>query len=127
MQASMQHAMCLASIFGPFLMILGFWKLFYRSNVTKVITSIKTTPGVMYMLGVINLLVGLTVVSMFNMWVWNISLLVTLVGWALLVRGLLAFFFPQVLVHKKMATPGYFKVKGVVLLVWGFFLCWFAF
>jgi hypothetical protein len=122
-----QHAVCLASIFGPFLMIMGFWVLFYRSNMVKVVASIKATPGIMYMMGIVNLLVGLAVVSAFNMWTWQLSLLVTLVGWVVLVRGLLAFFFPQVLVHKKLTTPGYLRIKGVILLVWGFFLCWFAF
>ncbi len=123
----MQNAMWLASIFGPFLMICGIWMLFYRSNVMKVITSAKNTPGVVYVLGVINLLIGLTILSQFNVWMWELPLLVTLLGWVLLIRGLLYYFMPHVLFHKCMTSANCHVVKGIVSLVWGFCLCWLAF
>jgi hypothetical protein len=123
----MQNAMGLASIFGPFLVIVGIWMLFYQENLIKVITSTKNTPGVMYIMGVVNLLIGLTVLSQFNMWSWGLSLLVTIFGWAFLIRGLLAFFVPQLLVHKKLADAANLKIKGIIILVWGFGMCWLAF
>lgn len=123
----MQNAMWLASILGPFMMILGIWMLFYRDNMMKVCTSIKSTPGVLYLSGIINLLVGLTVISEFTMWSWGLSVLVTLFGWALLVRGLMVFFLPQYLLKKTMAHADMLRVKAIIVLVWGFGMCWFAF
>lgn len=123
----MQNAMGMASIFGPFLVIVGIWMLFYHANMMKVITSVKTTPGVMYMMGVVNVLIGLTVLNQFNMWAWGLSLLVTIFGWVVLIRGLLGFFMPQFLVHKKVTAESYLKIKGIVVLVWGFGMCWLAF
>jgi hypothetical protein len=123
----MQSAMWLASIFGPFLMILGIWMLFYHANMMKVITSIKGTPGVMYVLGMWNLLIGLTILSQFNMWMWGLSLLVTILGWVMLIRGLMYYFMPHYILSKKMTTGNCLKVKGIVLLIWGFGLCWLAF
>ena len=123
----MQNAMWLASIFGPFLMIVGIWMLFYHDNMMKVVTSMKNTPGIMYLSGVMNLMVGLTVVSLYNMWNWNLPLLVTLFGWVILIRGLMAFFVPQYLLKRTMNDSKTLKVKGVILLVWGFFMCWLAF
>lgn len=123
----MQNAMGMASIFGPFLVIVGIWMLFYHANMMKVITSVKTTPGVMYMMGVVNVLIGLTVLNQFNMWAWGLSLLVTIFGLVVLIRGLLGFFMPQFLVHKKVTAESYLKIKGIVVLVWGFGMCWLAF
>ncbi|MBS0604730.1 MAG: hypothetical protein JSS60_06810 [Verrucomicrobia bacterium] len=93
----------------------------------KVCTSVKNTPGVMYMMGVVNLLIGLTVLSQFNMWAWQLSLLVTIFGWVVLIRGLMAFFVPQFLVKKTMSKAQTLKIKGIIVLVWGFGMCWLAF
>jgi hypothetical protein len=121
------NAMGIASVFGPFLLIMGLWMVFYHENMMKVISSIKNTPGVMYVMGIINLLIGLSVLSSFNMWMWGPTLLVTLFGWVVLIRGLLAFFMPQFLVTKPLTDHNYLRVKGIVVLVWGFCMCWFAF
>ncbi len=118
--------MGVATIFGPFLMILGIWMLCYQANVKKVITSVKSTPGLMYVMGIINTLIGLAVLSTFNMWMPNLTILVTLFGWVIFLRGLLVFFAPQMLFSKTVTSPGYLKIKGVVFVVWGFGLSWIA-
>jgi hypothetical protein len=123
----MQNAMWLASIFGPFLMILGIWMLFYRDNMMKVCNSIKSTPGLLYFSGILNLLIGLIVISEFSFWSWGLTVLVTLLGWALLVRGLMIFFLPQFLLKKTMGDGEMLRVKGVIILIWGFGLTWLAF
>lgn len=123
----MQNAMFLAAIFGPFLLIMGVWMLFYHENVSKMITSLKNTPAVFCVTGVINLLVGLTVINQFNIWSWTLAALVTLFGWWMLVRGLMVFFLPQLLIKLTMSNGKWVKIKGIIPLVWGFLLCWFAF
>ncbi len=92
----------------------------------KVCASIKATPGVLYVMGVMNLLVGLMVINMYNVWMMDMTLLVTLVGWFLLLKGLVSFFFPQLLLKQKASAKN-FSFRGLIALVWGFFLCWSAF
>ena len=123
----MQNAMWLASIFGPLLMIIGIWMLFYHENMVKVCTSCKNTPSVQYLWGVINMLIGLTILSQYNWWAWNLPLLITLLGWVTLIRGVMALFVPQLLMKFVMNEPGWVKIKGIIPLVWGFGLCWLAF
>jgi hypothetical protein len=123
----MQNAMGLASIFGPLLMIVGIWMLFYHENMVKVCASCKNTPSVQYLMGVIKLLVGLTILSQYNIWDWSLPLLVTLLGWVILIRGLMALFVPQLSMKMSVGDPGWLKIKGVVPLIWGFGLCWLAF
>jgi len=123
----MQNAIGIASVFGPFLMILGIWMLFYHDNMMKVCTSAKNTPGVLYLTGVINLLIGLAVLSHFNMWGWGLPLLVTLFGWFMVLRGLMVFFLPQLLIRKTLSKPKTLTIKGIIFLVWGFGMCWLAY
>lgn len=123
----MQNAMSLGGIFGPFLIILGIWMLFYHANMMKVFTSIRSTPGVLYTLGIVNLLVGLTVLNLFNKWILDLSILVTLFGWLILLRGLLGLFAPQFLYKKIMSDKKTFKIKGVIVLLWGIGMTWLAF
>lgn len=123
----MQNAMWLASIFGPLLMILGIWMLFYHENMLKVCASCKNTPSVQYIWGVVNMFIGLTILSEYNLWAWNLPLLVTLFGWLTLVRGLMMLFVPQLFLKLAIKDPGWLKIKGIIPLIWGFGLCWLAF
>ncbi len=65
-------AMWLASIFGPFLVILGLWMLLYCDQYTKVLNGIKGSAGLFYMNSVFNLLIGFTVLSQYDLWGWNL-------------------------------------------------------
>lgn len=122
----MENPMWMASIFGPFLIIVSLWILFYRENTIKFMSSCKNTPGVFCLWGIMNLLIGLTVLSIYNLWVWDLSLLVTLFGWLQLIRGLLVLFLPQAVI--KMSThKTWMSVGGVISLIWGICLSWLAF
>ncbi|MBS0621273.1 MAG: hypothetical protein JSS61_07460 [Verrucomicrobia bacterium] len=123
----MQSAMGLASIFGPYLLLMGLWMLFYHDNVTKVCTSLKNNPATFCLGGMINLIIGLAVLSQYNVWMWNLAVLVTLFGWWQLVRGVMVLFFPQVLMKCSTGGGSYAKGKGLIPLVWGVLLCYMAF
>ncbi len=74
-----------------------------------------------------NLLIGLTLVSQFNVWSMTLSVFVTLLGWWMIIRGVMALFVPQVLMKLCMGKGNSMKICGVVELVWGLLLCWYAF
>jgi hypothetical protein len=123
----MQTAIWLAMIFGPFLAIVGLWMLLYSDNLLKTYASIKGTPAVMYMRSVVNMLLGLTIITQYNMWQWDGSLLVTLLGWVLFIRGVITLYVPQFVMKLGMSDQKALKYRGVIPLIWGLALCWFAF
>lgn len=123
----MEKAVWLASIFGPFLGIMGLWMLLYHENLIKVWTSIKNTPGLFYLSGVFNLLIGLSIMSQYNMWSWHLSVLISLLGWVLMIRGLISLFIPQLLIKVMMAKATSIRVMGLIPLLWGIALCSLAF
>jgi hypothetical protein len=122
----MQNAMWLASVFGPLLVILGVWMLFYRDNMLKVWTAIKGNPGILYVLGVADLFVGLIIINAYNVWSKDVMVLVTLLGWVLFLKGIVSLFFPQ-LILKQKARSDKLSIRGLIALVWGAVLCWYAF
>lgn len=123
----MQNVMWLAGVFGPFLAILGLWMLLYADSLTKVWTSLKNTPALFYAISIVTLLIGVIVVKEYNVWCWDAYLLVTLLGWVFLVRGLMGLFVPQALIKLTMGNPSVAKIQGIIPFVWGLALCWLAY
>ncbi len=120
-----EHAMWIASVLGPFLLIQALWILFYQDNMTKVFASIKSTPAVFHLIGLLNFLFGLVLVSTYNIWEMNILFFVTLLGWVFIIRGILICFMPQVMI-KSMAYKS-MRIWGIIQLIWSLLLCWAAF
>ena len=120
----MDSAMMLARVFGPFLAILGLWMLLYGDNVVKILTSIKGSPSAQYCSAVFNLLIGLFIINAYNVWTWNIFFFVTLLGWAMFIRGVLALFMPQLIVQWFMSKSTWMKTMGIIPFVWGLILTW---
>jgi len=116
--------MLVAGIFGPFLFFIGLWMLFYHDNMMKVVTSMKNTPSAFYLIGAINLFLGLIVINEYNVWDYSHGILVTLLGWVMILRGLVCLFFPQAFVKPVLDHPAWAKFKGVIPLVWGILLFW---
>lgn len=123
----MDTAIWLARIFGPFLLILGLWMLFYHHNVHKIMTSIKNTPAIFYCHGSINLLLGLFIINGYNHWDRSLLVLIPILGWLFLLRGLMILFFPQLLVKCTMRSHASIRLNAIFPLVFGALLCWIGF
>ena len=117
-------AMWVAAVFGPLMAIVGFWMMMYTDNMMKVMTSLKNTPAAFYLMGTLNMLFGLAILNIFNVWSWDKYLLVTLLGWVLLVRGVGSLFAPHLVMKASMGDQKNAKVFGIIPLVWGLALCW---
>ncbi len=120
-------AMWLASILGPFLVIVGLWMLLYSDQYTKVLSAIKNSAGLFYISSIYNLLIGFTVLSQYDLWGWNLLVLVTLLGWVMVIRGVMGLFVPSLLMDLLMGKHGFAKVLGILPLVWGVFLSYVGF
>lgn len=123
----METGIWLAKVFGPYLAIIGLWMLLYGENFVKIMTSIRNSPSGVYFSAVINMLVGLVIINMFNMWMWDMTFFVTLLGWVLFIRGLLGLFAPHLLHKVFMNNQNFMKVVGIIPFIWGLLLIWAGF
>ncbi len=122
----MTSALIIARIFGPFLAILGLWMLLFGTHAAKIFNSIKNSPTAHYGSAVINLLLGLAVISSYNQWTPSLMVFITLLGWAMFVRGVLGLYMPHVISNTLFSTK-WSKLMGVIPLIWGLILIWLGF
>lgn len=118
-------AIWLASIFGPLLTIKGLWMLLYSDHVTKVFQATKQSPALSYYSSMFCLLVGFGILSHYDLWDWNALLLITLLGWVFIIRGILGLFVPQLLTE--IFKGKCVKCFGLIPLIFGLILCWIGF
>lgn len=123
----MASSTALASIFGPLLIITSFWTLLYKDNMKKVLDSLKKTPALVYFIGVLNVLIGMAFVTSFNYWYMGVEVLVTLLGWLFLIRGLILMFFPKAFEKMLQNFQSSYILFSLIGIAWGIALTWFAF
>lgn len=127
LEEDMMTAMMIAKVFGPYLAILGIWMLLYSDNTSKISSAIKNSIAAQYGMACVNMLLGLFIINSFNMWEMNALFFVTLLGWALFVRGVMGLFMPQLIVTYMLTHKGWSKAMGLVPFVWGLILIWIAY
>lgn len=125
----MENAVWLAQIFGPIFVLLGCFILFRSKEVMKLWASAKATPVALYLGGVLNLLIGFTVLSLYSDWSWNLAVLVTLLGYVQVLRGILVLFCSNLLMKfsDKLMKPSSLRIMSCLPIVWGLALLWLGF
>lgn len=117
----------ISSIFGPALLFMGIWVLFYKQEVLKVVEASEKSETHLYFMGFLNLLLGLGILAFYSEWTASLDVLVTMLGWFLFIRGLFCYFIPN-FVHKLMVVQkDYTLFSGLVAIFWGGALCYIGF
>lgn len=119
--------MWLARIFGPFFLIMGLWMFLRTDDVQKMWNSVKNTPILMFFGAVLNLLIGLTILSTYRAWSFGIPLLLTLLGYFMVIRALGALFMQDKCVAMTEKMVGMGKKLSFIPLVVGALLSFYAF
>jgi len=119
----------LAQIIGPVYLIVGLGLLMERSFYAKLLQEFMKSPAMMYLGGLMALIIGFLILSVHNEWRMNWSLLITLIGWLGIVKGVGLVAFPTkfgVLMKQwkveKWIENGYWVplVLGVILSYFGY-------
>ncbi len=123
----MFHVNSIASVFGPLFIIVGIWNLLFNEKIKKVVSCFEKNPSALYQMGIINLILGLSIVNSFNIWMWNFELLVTIMGWLFIVRGILVFFYTKGMIKLIKTSEKLSTIGGIIAIFWGIGLCYIAF
>ena len=123
-------AMMLATVLGPFYLVLGLSHLLYGKVWAKIYKGWSADHlglvGLMMFMGVF----GLIIINMYNVWAWNVWLIVTLSGWGMAVKALAFFLLPGGVLKswiKMGANTGLQYVAGLILTVIGGVLVYFGY
>src|SRR4029077_3388457 len=94
-QDIMAISVFLARLLGPLLLIVGAGILInpkpFRTMAGEVIRSLT----LVYLFGLLDLAAGLAIVLVHNIWVVNWRVIITLLGWLMLIRGAVRVLAPE--------------------------------
>ena len=118
----MDNTLFLASILGPFYLVIGLSLLFYKNSWQKIVADWEKNHYNLVTAGVISLILGLFIIQIHNLWAWNLWVFITLTGWVSFLKGVFLFLAPgswiRVLISIGKNTY-YIYTAGLVFAVFG--------
>ena len=121
----------LSRLIGLAALILGAAMLLYQPPLLSAVQLAAQDRSALFMLGAGGVVAGLAIVLTHNVWRQGLCpLVVTVVGWFMLIRGVLMLFVPTGFLIRLAAAShyaDYFYLYAAVPLVIGLYLCWHGF
>jgi hypothetical protein len=126
----MEMTKMIGGLVGPTLVALGVAILINSGNVSALAEGVSRDPALILMSGMLSFIAGLAIVRAHNRWIWSWPVIVTVVGWLLIVGGLVRFLFPMWLARVAQGmTPntGVIVAEAIIFLLAGGFLSFKAY
>lgn len=125
----MQTSIFLARLLGPLLLILGVSLLVNGRAFRAMAKELVDSALLVTVFGVMDFAAGLAIVLTHNVWVASWRVLVTLIGWLLLIRGAVRILVPDVRRYaaKYIGDRRLYTVSSAVLVILGLVLCYFGY
>jgi uncharacterized membrane protein len=126
----MELSILLAKLMGLYLMLEGLVLLTQRKAVIHIVNDLSRERALMFVTGAMVVILGLLVILNHNIWDGTWRVLPTLIGWILVVKGILVLFVPGIMMNfgKKFAQKRNLAVlSGVVALAVGAYLVYVGF
>lgn len=127
----METSLSLARLMGPIFVIIGIGLLLNRGTYRTAAEEIVNGRALIFVIGALALAGGLAIVLHHNVWVWGWPVIITIIGWLMIVRGTLRILFPQQVANlgaRMLARgSGILLISGAVVIVLGAILCWQGF
>jgi hypothetical protein len=126
----MHTSIFLARLLGPLFLLPGIGILInprvFRALATEVVRSVT----LIYLFGLIDFAAGLAIVLNHNVWTASWPVLVTLIGWALLIRGAVRIALPDAIMGyaaRYISNKQIYPFAGAAAVILGLVLCYFGF
>jgi hypothetical protein len=114
----------LAQILGIMFVVLGLSMLFQKKYTLLVVEELVQSKSFMWMGGFIALTMGAVIVALNNVWSSGLPLLITIIGWASLIKGTFLLLFPNLTIsyYRKVNRGSVFIWGGLVVFILGLIL-----
>ena len=125
----MDLSIFIAKIYGIVFIAVGLGMLINPKYYLKAIDSMLKNYGVTYLGGTMALIVGYLIVTYHNIWVKDWTVIITIIGWIALIKGLSLLIFPKKSLEfsSSMVKKKNFTVWSVIALILGIVLAYFGF
>jgi len=119
----------LSKIIGLFFIILSIAYLINPHHCKKVMHDITASYGMSSLVGSIGIIIGLIIIINHNIWDDFHQIVISLIGWIILILGLVFVFFPKSVSHstKSMQKKHGWVWLNLIILIIGIFLTYLGF
>ena len=88
----MEASVIIAKLLGPVLVIATLAALANLRSMEKVIKDIVKSPSAIYLLSLLRVVIGITIVAFHNIWTGALDTIISAFGWLVLVAGIVGLF-----------------------------------
>lgn len=93
---------------------------------SQFIADFEKSPALIFLTGFIALIIGMLLVEHHNVWAKNWTVLITLIGWASLLKGIMLLAFPEAASQFKNLYSNT-RVSGIFIIAIGLLFGYFGF
>ncbi|RMX17901.1 hypothetical protein EAS68_09710 [Legionella jordanis] len=126
----MELTLFLGKVIGWYFVIVALWIVIRQELANGIISETIAHRALLFFMAIITLILGLMIVISHNVWVMGWPVIITIVGWLMLIGGLLRLFFPEIGVRIAQAwlrKPVYFWIAAAIYLIIGLYLLYRAY
>ena len=126
----MQTSIFLARLLGPIVLLVAICLALNPRTFRTMASEIVHSVTLIYLFGLMDFAAGLAIVLVHNVWVADWRVLITLLGWLLLLRGLVRTLATEKIMGyatRILAMKRLFPVASAVMVVFGLVLCYFGY
>lgn len=118
----------LAELFGIVLVATSLALLINQNNLKRLLDSAEDDKA-LFCWGVKSLIVGVAMILAYNVWMQSWQVIITIIGWLALIKGLLMLFLPNIVKKwaKKISFSNYLPYYLIFVLIVGLVVTYFGF
>ena len=126
----MDISIFLAKSLGLYLLIFGLGMTLVAKKLRPILAALMKDTALVMMSGVLALIIGVLLVVSHNVWTADWRVLITIIAWLSLFKGIVRIFFPEVVTKKSEVILKndvvYYAASGTILIL-GFYLLYVGF
>ncbi len=113
----------LSEVLGAVFVLVGL-SVLNKKYFMAVMNDLKESKGLTWTLGVITFIAGAVTIGLNNVWSSNLQLVITIIGWLMLIKGTFITLFPNTSIsfYRKLASNSILVASGVVAVIIGLVL-----
>ncbi|MCX5686736.1 MAG: hypothetical protein NTW09_04685 [Candidatus Omnitrophica bacterium] len=126
----METSIFIARIFGLCYLVLGAGFVFNRKVFQQVVDDFCKNAALVCYGGLFTLVIGVVIILTHNVWVANWTVIITIIGWLALIKGIWIIVFPNTVskfIQAYQKNENLLIVNSIVILILGAVLTFFGF
>lgn len=123
---NMDLSILVAQILALVYLAAGVGALTSKPNYIDILGEFEKSRALTYVTGFMALVLGVIMVHYHNFWVANWTVVITLFGWAAVIKGVMMLAMPQTMISFRSLFK-HTKIFGLLAIVIGLFFAYFGF